>query len=101
LETSKDELEWHNEELSSLNNQLQDKVEELVSANNDVANLLKSTDVAHGLRFREFDVDAKADKGKTGELSFTPTKVGDFVGQCSVFCGSGHGRMKLTLHVVE
>jgi cytochrome c oxidase subunit 2 len=63
--------------------------------------VLKSTDVAHGLRFREFDVDAKADKGKTGELSFTPTKVGHFVGQCSVFCGSGHGRMKLTLHVVE
>jgi cytochrome c oxidase subunit II len=43
----------------------------------------------------------KAAKGKTAELSFTPTKIGDFVGACSVFCGSGHGKMKLTLHVVE
>jgi cytochrome c oxidase subunit 2 len=62
---------------------------------------LKSVDVAHGLAFRELGVSVKAAKGKTAELSFTPTKVGDFVGACSVFCGSGHGKMKLTLHVVE
>jgi cytochrome c oxidase subunit II len=63
--------------------------------------VLKSEDVAHGLRFRDLGVDVKAAKGKTGELAFTPTRTGDFVGQCSVFCGSGHGSMKLTLHVVE
>jgi cytochrome c oxidase subunit 2 len=63
--------------------------------------VLKSVDVAHGLRFRDLNVGVKAAKGQTSELPFTPTKVGDFVGQCSVFCGSGHGRMKLTLHVVE
>jgi cytochrome c oxidase subunit 2 len=63
--------------------------------------VLKSADVAHGLRFRDLGVNVKVDKGKTGELSFTPKKTGDFVGQCSVFCGSGHGKMKLTLHVVD
>ena len=63
--------------------------------------LIKSADVAHGLRFRELNLDAKIDKGGTAKLSFTPEKTGDFVGHCSVFCGSGHGEMTLTLHVVE
>ncbi len=63
--------------------------------------VLKSTDVAHGLRFRELNLDVKVDKGGTAEVSFTPTKTGDFTGHCSVFCGSGHGAMTLTLHVVE
>ena len=63
--------------------------------------VIKSADVAHGLRFRELNLDAKIDKGGSAQLSFTPTKTGDFVGHCSVFCGSGHGEMTLTLHVVE
>ena len=63
--------------------------------------VIKSVDVAHGLRFRDLNLDAKIDKGGSAELSFTPDKTGDFVGHCSVFCGSGHGSMTLTLHVVE
>jgi cytochrome c oxidase subunit 2 len=63
--------------------------------------VLKSTDVAHGLRFRELNLDVKVDKGGTSELPFTPGKTGDFVGHCSVFCGSGHGAMTLTMHVVD
>jgi cytochrome c oxidase subunit II len=63
--------------------------------------VLKSADVAHGLRFRRLGLDLHADKGQTTELPFTPAKTGDFTGQCSVFCGSGHGKMKLTLHIVE
>ena len=63
--------------------------------------VLKSADVAHGLRFRDFNVNVKVKAGETAEMQFTPDKTGDFVGQCSVFCGSGHGSMKLTLHVVE
>ena len=63
--------------------------------------VLTSADVAHGLRFRELNLNAKIDKGRSSELSFTPTRTGDFVGHCSVFCGTGHGRMTLTLHVVE
>jgi len=63
--------------------------------------VLKTADVAHGLRFRELNLNVKVDKGGTAELPFTPDKTGDFVGHCSVFCGSGHGEMTLTLHVVN
>lgn len=62
---------------------------------------LKSDDVPHGVRFKELGVEVKVGKGETGEVAFTPTKTGTFVGHCSVFCGPGHGTMKLTLHVVE
>jgi len=63
--------------------------------------VLTTEDVAHGLKFKELDLNAKFEKGKPAELAFTPDKVGDFVGHCSVFCGSGHGSMTLTLHVTE
>jgi cytochrome c oxidase subunit 2 len=63
--------------------------------------ILKSIDVTHGLHFKELNLQTKVAKGATSELAFTPDKVGDYVGQCSVFCGSGHGSMALTLHVVE
>jgi cytochrome c oxidase subunit 2 len=63
--------------------------------------VLRSLDVAHGLRFKELGLDVKVGKGGTAEVEFTPDKAGTFVGHCSVFCGSGHGEMTLTLHVVE
>ena len=62
--------------------------------------VLKSLDVAHGLRIRDFGVDIKVKAGGTAEATFTPDKVGDFTGHCSVFCGSGHGSMTITVHVV-
>ena len=63
--------------------------------------VLKSADVAHGLRFKDLNVNIKADKGKTAEVTVTPEKTGNFAGKCSVFCGAGHGEMTLILHVVE
>jgi len=63
--------------------------------------VLKSGDVAHGLRVRELNIDIKINKGATGDVNFTPDKVGTFVGHCSVFCGSGHGQMTFTIHVVD
>jgi cytochrome c oxidase subunit 2 len=63
--------------------------------------VLTTEDVSHGLKFKELGLDSKFSKGKPGELAVTPDKVGDFVGHCSVFCGSGHGSMTLTLHVTE
>jgi cytochrome c oxidase subunit II len=63
--------------------------------------VLKSIDVPHGVRFKELGIETKAKKGESSELAFTPNKVGTFVGQCAVFCGSGHGSMKLTLRVTE
>ena len=63
--------------------------------------VLKSADVAHGIRFKELGIETKIGKGQTSELTFTPAKAGTFVSHCSVFCGPGHGSMTLTLHVVE
>jgi cytochrome c oxidase subunit II len=63
--------------------------------------VLKSADVAHGLRCRELNIDVKAGKGATVEARVTPDKVGTFIAHCAVFCGSGHGQMILTIHVVE
>lgn len=63
--------------------------------------VLKSIDVAHGIRFRDLNVVVKVAAHGTSEVRFTPEKAGDFVGHCAVFCGSGHGEMVLTLHVVE
>jgi Heme/copper-type cytochrome/quinol oxidases, subunit 2 len=62
--------------------------------------ILKSSDVEHGLRIREFGVNAIVKPGQTVEIKFTPDKVGDFVGHCSAFCGAGHGSMEIKLHVV-
>jgi cytochrome c oxidase subunit II len=62
---------------------------------------LTTTDVTHGLKFKDLNLNTRVEKGKKNELAFTPTKAGDFNGQCSVFCGSGHGSMHLTLHVTE
>jgi cytochrome c oxidase subunit II len=63
--------------------------------------VLTSADVDHGLKFKELNLVLTAKKGQTKEIAFTPDKVGTFVGQCSVFCGSGHGSMKMTMHVTE
>jgi cytochrome c oxidase subunit 2 len=63
--------------------------------------VLKDLDVPHGVRFRDLGIDIKAGKGQNSEAQFTPGKIGTFVGHCSVFCGAGHGKMILTIHVVE
>lgn len=63
--------------------------------------VIKSLDVAHGLRFRELNLNTRIEKGESAELQFTPDETGDFIGHCSVFCGSGHGSMIFTLHVVN
>ena len=62
---------------------------------------LKCLDVAHGLRIRELGVLIKGKAGRTTEARFTPEKTGDFIGHCALFCGRGHGSMKMKVHVVN
>jgi len=62
--------------------------------------VLKSVDVAHGIRIRGLNVSVKVKAGGTAEVTFTPDQIGDFEGHCSVFCGAGHGSMTLLVHVV-
>lgn len=63
--------------------------------------VLTSKDVNHGLKFKELNLNINIKKGQVSEVPFTPAQAGNFIGQCSSFCGSGHGSMKLTLHVLE
>jgi len=62
---------------------------------------LTSLDVAHGVKFKELNLETDIKKNGASELAFTPMQTGDFVGHCSHFCGAGHGTMILTLHVRE
>lgn len=62
---------------------------------------LTSTDVTHGVEVKELGIKADVKKGKPAEVSFTPETVGTFIGECSHFCGMGHGSMKLKIHVIE
>ena len=63
--------------------------------------VLTSKDVQHGLKLDAFNKVIIAKKGESSQAEFTPTEAGTFVAQCASFCGSGHGSMKLTVHVTE
>jgi two-component system CheB/CheR fusion protein len=63
LTTSKEEMQSMNEELQSVNNEMQVKVDELSRLNNDMKNLLNSTDIAtvfltNELKVRRFTTEA-------------------------------------------
>ena len=79
LETSKEELQSLNEELSTVNSQLQIKVDELEAKNNDVSNLLSSTDIATLFLDRQFRVKWFT-SSTTRLLRLIPTDIGRPIG---------------------
>jgi cytochrome c oxidase subunit 2 len=56
-------------------------------------------DVAHGVAINELGVDVDLPKHKAQTVTITPTAVGDFEGECSKYCGSGHSGMTFVVHV--
>jgi cytochrome c oxidase subunit II len=63
--------------------------------------VLTSKDVQHGLKLDAFNQVVIAKKGQSNQVEFTPEEAGTFIAQCASFCGSGHGSMRLTVHVTE
>ncbi len=64
--------------------------------------VIHSEDVAHSIVVKELNL--KSDvvrKGRSTEVRFTPQTAGTFMGKCGNFCGSGHGRMQLAIHVTD
>jgi two-component system CheB/CheR fusion protein len=75
LTTSKEEMQSLNEELQTVNSELQTKLDELSGANNDMKNLLNSTEIAtvfldNDLCVRRFTLQAKT------FIKFIPSDVG-------------------------
>lgn len=54
----------------------------------------KSADVAHGISIHEFNVNTVIPADKEAIIEFTADKAGEFTVYCSVYCGSGHGKMQ-------
>ena len=75
LETSKEELQSLNEELNTVNARLHEKVEELENTNNDVVNLLGSTNIATIFLDRDFKV-MRYTPAITRLLSLIPSDLG-------------------------
>jgi len=61
---------------------------------------LITEDVKHGFFSKALQIDADLVPGETTEVTITPPTAGTFTTICDNFCGSGHGKMKMTI-VVE
>jgi cytochrome c oxidase subunit II len=62
---------------------------------------LTSDDVAHSLRIKSLGLSGPMKPGEFSDVAFTPDQTGDFKADCGVYCGTGHTKMSLTVHVVE
>jgi len=62
---------------------------------------LTSQDVHHSLVVKGLGIHGDMEKGKITDVSVTPQETGDFKGECGHFCGSGHGKMRFVVHVVN
>lgn len=62
---------------------------------------LTSLDRVHGFNQPDFGVRGDAVPGMVTRIRFIPTKTGEFVFFCDVFCGDGHEEMSGTLIVKD
>jgi cytochrome c oxidase subunit 2 len=62
---------------------------------------LTSDDVPHSFRIKALNLNSKMKRGEFDDVLFTPEKTGDFKVDCGLYCGSGHNKMLMTVHVVE
>lgn len=60
-----------------------------------------SDDVNHSISVPEAGIDLQIWRHRTNQIVITPTKIGDFSGECARYCGVGHDKMTFTVHVVR
>ena len=65
-----------------------------VNKGDKVKLIITSVDVPHGFSIPEYEINERIDPGKPVSVEFTADKQGTFTSFCSVFCGSGHSKMK-------
>ena len=70
-----------------------------VPVGRDVTADLLSVDVIHSFWIPQMGGKTDMIPGKLNHTSFTPVKVGRYVGVCSEFCGSQHAHMRMLLFV--
>ena len=75
LTTSKEEMQSLNEELQTMNTEMQNKLTEFVQANNDMKNLLNSTDIATLFLDRDLNIRRYTDQ-ITKIIRLRPTDIG-------------------------
>ncbi len=62
---------------------------------------LTSDDVPHTLRVKALGLNGAMKPNEFTDVLFTPEESGDFRADCGLYCGAGHTKMALMLHVVE
>jgi cytochrome c oxidase subunit 2 len=62
---------------------------------------LTSDDVPHTLRIKALALNGKMKAGEFNDVLFTPAQSGDFKADCGLYCGAGHTKMSLTVHVSD
>ncbi|MCS7110435.1 MAG: cupredoxin domain-containing protein [Candidatus Caldarchaeum sp.] len=72
-----------------------------VKAGQTVRLELTSEDVIHSIYFRDFGLKKDVVPGKTNVLYITPLVPGQYLIQCTEFCGEGHYSMLAWLVVEE
>jgi cytochrome c oxidase subunit 2 len=58
-----------------------------------------SRDVIHSWNIPDMGVKIDAVPGRTNHYWFSPDRTGEFLAQCTEYCGAGHGYMRALLHV--
>ncbi|WP_319370731.1 cupredoxin domain-containing protein [uncultured Ilyobacter sp.] len=66
----------------------------VVNSGEKVRLRLTSLDVAHGFKLEELGINERIEPGKESVVEFYATEAGTYEFKCSVFCGSGHLKMR-------
>lgn len=73
----------------------------IITAGKPVKLIFIADDVAHGIAIDGLLPGRAINPGEPEVVTITPSTTGDFSGECSLYCGAGHERMKFLTHVVQ